>query len=398
MTIDTPSILHDTPPYTAGAYFNSAGASLMSRPVISAMVDHLHRESALGAYGAAAAMATELADLYSAAARLVGCDPDEVSLTEGHASGWSQVIGAMKFSPGDRILVGRSEWGGNYAALTHIARRCGATVEVIPSNEFGEVCLTQLAAMLDDRVRLISLTWLPANGGLINPAAAVGALAQAAGVPFVLDAAQAAGQLPVDVRQLGCDVLTAPGRKWLRGPRGTGLMYVRRGFLAQLIPPVVDQFSAPFSGGDYKLREDARRFETSEACIAARLGLRVAIRSALTLGMDAIEQRIIERAQTLRQKLAGIERVQLHDLGRRQSGLVSFNIPGMPASEVRTRLMSLGVEVGVNGVAFTPLDMQARGLTEIVRASPHLYTTDEDIDRLLATVEGLAKRPFQAPA
>jgi cysteine desulfurase/selenocysteine lyase len=232
----------------------------------------------------------------------------------------------------------------------------------------------------------------------MHPAAAVGALAQAAGVPFVLDAAQAVGQLPVDVRQLGCDVLTAPGRKWLRGPRGTGLMYVRRGFLAQLIPRVVDQFSAPFSGNDYKLRGDTRRFETSEACIAARLGLRVAIRSALTLGMEAIEHQIIERAQTLRQKLAGIERLQLHDLGRRQSGLVSFNIPGMPASEVRARLMSLGVEVGVNGVAFTPLDMQARGLTEIVRASPHLYTTDEDIDRLLAAVNGLAKRPFQARA
>ena len=249
--------------------------------------------------------------------------------------------------------------------------------------------------MLDDRVRLISLTWLPANGGLINPAAAVGALAQVAGVPFVLDAAQAVGQLPVDVRQLGCDVLTAPGRKWLRGPRGTGLMYVRRGFLAQLIPLVVDQFSAPFSGQDYKLRGDARRFETSEACFAARLGLRVAIRSVLALGMEAIEHGIIERAQTLRQGLAGLERVQLHDLGRQQSGLVSFSIHGMPASEVRTRLMSSGVEVGVNGVAFTPLDMQVRGLTDIVRASPHLYTTDEEIERLLAAVGGLAKLPCQ---
>ena len=398
MSIDTPSILRDTPPYTAGAYFNSAGASLMSRPVISAMVDHLHRESALGAYGAAAAVATELADLYSAAAQLLGCDPDEIALTEGHAAGWRQVMSTMQFSPGDRILVGRSEWGGNYAALTHIARRCGAFVEVIPSNEFGEVCLTQLAAMLDERVRLISLTWLPANGGLINPAAAVGALAQAAGVPFVLDAAQAVGQLPIDVRQLCCDVLTAPGRKWLRGPRGTGLMFVRRGFLAQLIPPVVDQFSAPFSGQDYKLREDARRFETSEACFAARLGLRVAIRSVLALGMEAIKLKIIERAQILRQGLSGLERVQMHDLGRQQSGLVSFSIHDMPASEVRTRLMSSGVEVGVNGMAFTPLDMQARGLTDIVRASPHLYTTDEEIERLLAAVEHLGKLPCQVSA
>jgi cysteine desulfurase/selenocysteine lyase len=391
MQINTAQILSQTPAYTAGAYFNSAGASLMSHAVRNAMVEHLHRESAIGAYGAAAAMSAELSELYSLAAQLLGCDSDEIALTEGHASGWRQIIGAMTFSQGDRILVGRSEWGGNYAALAHIAQRYKAIIEVIPSNEFGEVCMEQLKLMLDTRVRLISLTWLPANGGLINPAAEVGALAKLAGIPFILDAAQALGQLPIDVQKIGCDVLTAPGRKWLRGPRGTGLMYVRRGFLSQLIPAVIDQFSAPFSGRDYTLRNDARRFETSEACVAARLGLRKAIQSALTLGIGPIQNKISQHANTIRKGLSSIRHVHLHDLGQHQSGLVSFTVSGMNANDVRTRLMSAGVEVGLNGISLTPLDMQARGLTDILRASPHVYTTREDIEKLLLVTESIAK-------
>lgn len=392
MAIENSNILNETLHYSAGAYFNNAGASLMPCTVVARMTRHLNLESELGAYGAAAAVADELTDLYTASAQLFGCTPGEIALTEGHSAGWREVVGAMHFSPGDRILVGRSEWGGNFAALWHIAKRTGAVVEVIPSNSFGEVCLEKLASMLDTKVKLISLTWLPANGGLINPAAEVGKLAKALGVPYVVDAAQAVGQLPVDVVEIGCDVLTAPGRKWLRGPRGTGLMYVRSDFVSQVIPWMVDQHSAPFTRDQYRLREDARRFETSEACVAARLGLRVAVRGALGIGLEAIRDKVSERAETLRQGLDNIPGVALHDLGRNRSGLVSFTVNGVSADEVKSRLAASGVEVAVNGIAFTPLDMRARGLAEIVRASPHIYTSNNDIECLLRAVEDIVEK------
>jgi cysteine desulfurase/selenocysteine lyase len=379
------------PAYQGGLYFNNAGASLTSQAVIDAVTAHLARESAMGPYAAAQAVADEVADLYACAAKLLGCDADEVALTDSHSRGWGAVVGSMAFGEGDRILVSRSEWGGNYASLMHIARRCGAQVEVMPCDDSGAVCPTQLAAMLDARVRLISLTWLPANGGLVNPAAAVGALARAAGIPFVLDAAQAVGQMPVDVRAIGCDVLTAPGRKWLRGPRGTGLLYVRRDFLARLTPRTFDQLSAPWRDDGYHLRDDARRFETSEASVALRLGLRVALRSALDLGVAAIRQRIIGLADSMRASLGAIDRVQLQDLGRQRSGLVSFTMAGLAPAEVRHRLQAEGIEVALNGVAFTPLDMQARGLTEIVRASPHVYTTEDDVAQLVTAVSRVAR-------
>lgn len=391
-TIDPRTIRAAMPLFKGGLYFNNAGASLMPKTVLDAVTDHLARESAQGAYGAGNEVADQITDLYLAASQLLGCDPDEIALTDSHSRGWGAVVGAMRFNAGDRILVSRSEWGGNYAALTHIARRCGAVVEVVPSDDDGAICVDQLAAMLDDRVRLVALTWLPANGGLVNPAAQVGALTQAAGIAFILDAAQAVGQMPVDVRELGCDVLTAPGRKWLRGPRGTGLLYVRRAFLNKLTPGAVDHFSAPWTGTEYKLRQDTRRFETSEASIALRLGLRMAIRGALSLGLDAIQWRITSLAEAMRSSLAAIENVQIHDLGKQRSGLVSFMVNGMAPVEVRRLLQLAGVEVAVSGTGFTPLDMQARGLTDIIRASPHLYTTQDEIDRLTAAVNEIAMR------
>jgi selenocysteine lyase/cysteine desulfurase len=358
--------------------------------VIDTVVAHLQLESRIGGYAAAMQQQATLDQVYARAAQLLNCDTDEIALTDSHSRGWRNVLSCLQFSKGDRILVARSEWGGNYAALAHMAQRSGASLEVIPATATGEVCLDSLAHMLDERVRLVSLTWLPANGGLIQPAAKVGALTRAAGIPFFLDAAQAVGQLPVDVRALACDVLTTPGRKWLRGPRGTGLLYVRRAFLAALIPPVVDHFTAPFAQGTYTLREDARRFETSEAGVAARLGLGQALEDTLTQGIDNIQRIIVAKSQTIRVALAQIPNVQLRDTGVHQSGLVSFTFDHLNAKTALARLHAHGVEVALNGVAFTPLDMQARGLTDILRASAHTVTTDEDIARLIHAVSTTA--------
>lgn len=372
------------------AYFNHAGASLMSPSVLDTMVAHLQLESRIGGYAAAMHRQAALDQVYARAAQLLNCDTDEVALTDSHSRGWRDVLSCLQFSPGDRILVARSEWGGNYAALAHMAQRSGASLEVIPCTATGEVCLDALAHMLDHHVRLVSLTWLPANGGLIQPAAKVGALTRAAGIPFFLDAAQAVGQLPVDVRALECDVLTTPGRKWLRGPRGTGLLYVRRAFLSALTPPVVDHFTAPFGQGRYTLRPDARRFETSEAGIAARLGLGQALEEALTQGIENIQHSVFAKSQTIRQALAHIPNVQLRDIGLAQSGLVSFTFDHCTAKTAQTRLNAQGIEVALNGLAFTPLDLQARGLTDILRASAHTTTTDTDIDRLIHAVSQIA--------
>jgi len=312
----------------------------------------------------------------------------EIAFVSSGSAGWGAAFAALPaLQRGDRILVGRHEWGGNLATMQRAAQAAGAQVEVIPCAPDGSVCAAALASMIDARVRLVALTWLPANGGLVNPAADIGRVTRAAGVPYFIDAGQALGQMPVDVEALGCDVLKGAARKFLRAPRGTALLYVRQSFLPRLQPAFADVLSAPWQADGYHLREDARRFESGEMPIALLLGLGAALRHALDIGIDTIRARIDALARQLRARLAMLDGVTLHDLGTERSGLVAFTLAGIAAQDVRQALAQRKINVGVNGVAYTPLDMQARGLTDIVRASVSYFTTEEELDTL---VDGLA--------
>jgi selenocysteine lyase/cysteine desulfurase len=245
--------------------------------------------------------------------------------------------------------------------------------------------------MLDERVRLVSLTWLPANGGLVNDAAAIGRITRAAGVPYFVDAGQALGQLPVDVQAIGCDVLKGTARKFLRGPRGTALLYVRRGFVTRLRPAFLDVQSAPWTDGRVTPRADARVFETVEIAVALLAGLGVALREARSTGVERIQRRIARLSTQLRGLLAETPGVTLRDLGTQRSGLVSFTVDGMAAQDVRQHLARQHIVVGANGVSYTPFDMTARGLQGIVRASVNHLNTEDEMHRLAAAVAVLAR-------
>ncbi|APX78037.1 Cysteine desulfurase [Achromobacter insolitus] len=382
-----------TPGTQTTVHFNHAGASLPSAATLQAIQAHLQREATQGPMEAGVASRELTEKARALVARLLNADPAEVALTGGNSPGWGAAFAALEpWLPGDRILVGRHEWGGNLAVMRLKAQRAGATLETIPSDDSGCVDAQALEAMLDERVRLIALTWLPANGGLINPAAAVGSVARRHGIPYFVDAAQAVGQLPVDVAQIGCDVLSGAGRKALRGPRGTGLLYVRRGFLDRLTPAFVDTHSAPLGAdGEPVLRPDAARLESAEASLALRCGLANALQEALDIGLPAIRARIDATAESLRTELAAIPGITVLDQGQERSGLVSFNVAGQDAVSVQRAMAAQGITIGSNGVPYTPLDMQARGLTQIARASVSYLTNDAEIDRLLQGLRTLAR-------
>jgi len=288
-SIDLAAERRDTPGVAHRAHFNNAGAALMPRQVLQAVTDHLSRESEIGGYEAAAEQAARLDRIYDSIAMLVGAHRDEISIAENATVAWQRAFCSMDFQPGDRILTTSAEFAANYIAFLQIARRNGVSVEVVPDDDSGALDPGGLDRMIDGRVRLIAITWIPTNGGLINPATEVGRIARAHGIPYLLDACQAIGQMPVDVEALGCDMLTATGRKFLRAPRGTGFLYIRRALLERTEPSMLDLFGAKVVDlGSYELRPDARRFETWETNYSTRLGLGAAADYALALGLEAI--------------------------------------------------------------------------------------------------------------
>lgn len=387
---DIDRLLADTPGVAHRIHLNNAGAALMPRPVLAAMTGYLTRESEIGGYEAAAEAAPSLDAVYDSVARLIGASRDEIALTENATVAWQMAFYSLAFKPGDRILTARAEYAANYVAFLQVAKRTGAVIDVIPDDADGRLDPDALRTMIDDRVKLIAITWVPTNGGLINPAAAVGAIARQHNIPYLLDACQAVGQMPVDVEALQCDMLSATGRKFLRGPRGSGFLYVREALLKRLEPPMIDHFAAPWVARDrYELRPDARRFENWENNYAARLGLGVAIDYALAIGLPAIEARCRELSGHLRQALARIAGVTLHDLGPDPAAIVTFSVAGHEADAIKAGLTKAGINVSVSAPSSTLLDAEARHLPALARASPHYYNTVDEIDRMAAEVQRL---------
>ena len=389
MTIDVAAARRDTPGVERVIHFNNCGAALMPRPVIAAVDTHLRLESEIGGYEAEARAADALEGAYGAVARLIGAGADEIALVENATRAWDMAFYAFDFRPGDRILTAMAEYASNYIAFLQVARRTGAVVEPVPDDADGQLDVEALARMIDDRVRLIAVTHVPTNGGLVNPAAAIGRVARAAGVPFLLDACQSVGQMPVDVEAIGCDMLSATGRKFLRGPRGTGFLYVRRPWIERLEPPFLDLRAATWTTPErYEIRADARRFETWESFVAGRLGLAAAADYATGLGLDAIWARVRELADTLRARLATLPGARVRDLGRTRCGIVTFTIDGRDPEEIKTTLGRAGINATTSSAASTRLDMTRRRLDKVVRLGVHYYNTETEIDRLVAALGG----------
>jgi cysteine desulfurase/selenocysteine lyase len=380
---------------TAGSehstFFNNAGASLQPRPVVARVIEHLRLEEQVGGYEAADRVADELAAVYGSVARLLHCAPEEIALQENATRAWEMAFYSLRFAPGDRIVTAANEYASNYIAFLQVAQRTGAEISVVESDAAGEVDLEALRNLLDDRVKLIALTHVPTNGGLVQPAARVGELARAAGIPFLLDACQSAGQMHLDVDALGCDMLSATGRKYLRGPRGTGFLYVRNALLGQMDPPTLDLHAATWvAQGKFEVRSDAKKFETWESAAATRLGLGVAIEYALALDLQKIERRVQHLAARLREQLAQVKGVTVRDLGRVRSGIVTFTCNGHSPGEVMQRLKAKGIAVRTIERSSARIDMEQRGLDELVRASVHYYNTEAEIERLCAAVRAIS--------
>ncbi|MEV8544207.1 N-methyl-L-tryptophan oxidase [Streptomyces sp. NPDC051572] len=377
-----------TPGSFTGHHFNSAGAALLANGTVEAVIDHLRAESLSGGYEAAKHAAPALEAVYARTAELLGARLEEVALVESATAGWQRAVSALRLRPGDRVLAARSSYVSSALHLLSVERDHGVLVELLPNGPDGAVDLEALeAALRAGPAALVTAAHVPTSSGLVEPAAGIGALAGAHGVPFLLDATQSLGQLPVDMGVIGCDLLIGTGRKFLRGPRGTGLLAVRRPLLDRLTPEAPDVRGARWTAErSWELVPDAKRFELWEAAHALRLGLGAALTDLGTLGVDTVARHLASLAATLRQHLSALPGVHVTDPPAAGGAIVTFVIDGLDASEVQRQLAYRRVHLIAVPAGHGRWDMDHRGLTKVVRASVHVYNDEDDLHALVEAV------------
>jgi cysteine desulfurase / selenocysteine lyase len=390
--IDVDRARAETPGCEHVIHLNNAGSALMPQPVLDAAVGHLELEARIGGYEAHDANADAIERFYGATAALIGGAPEEIAFVSSATRAWDMAFYSFRFERGDRILTSVADYISNYLAFIQTAERTGVEVLTVPNDEHGQLSVDGLREAVDERVKLIAVTHVPTNGGLVNPIAEVGAIAREAEIPYLVDACQAAGQLPLDVEAIGCDALSATGRKFLRGPRGTGFLYVRSELLERLDPPLIDMRAADWVAPDrYELRRDGRRFEEWEQDYSGKVGLGRAIDYALEWGVEAIWERVRDLGARLRAQLAELDGVTVRDVGEERCAIVTFDVAEVPADRVMETLRHRGINVSVSATSSAVIESLERGLPDLVRASPHYYNTDEELDRLVQSVRIAAR-------
>jgi cysteine desulfurase / selenocysteine lyase len=323
-------------------------------------------------------------------AKLIGAEADEVAFVENATRAWDLAFYSLDFKPGDRILTCVSEYSSNYISYLQVAKKTGAEVVVVPDDNYGQIDLGALERAIDKRTKLVSISHVPTQGGLVQPAEAVGKIVNDAGVLYLLDACQSVGQLPVDVRKVGCDFLSMTGRKYLRGPRGTGFLYAKRATTRHIEPLLLDNHAAKWTDDNaYTVRDDARRFENWERYFAGVIGLKVAADQANELGMEPIWARLRELADGLRARLSTVKGVTLTDLGKVKGAIVTFAVAGKDHNELKAKLREQAINVSVSTQFSSRLDIKGRGLLNVMRASVHVYNTEEELDRFAAALAAI---------
>ncbi len=385
----------ETPAVRQGlVHLNNAGASLMPDPVLDAVRSHLDREVALGGYEAAAAAAAEIEAAYADVARLLGAAPRNVAFVENATVAFSQALSALDPGPGDVILTSRNDYVSNQLAYLSLARRRG--VEVVRADDLPEGGVDPQSVrerIGERRPTLVALTWVPTNSGLVQDAEAVGVACEEAGVPYLLDACQAVGQIPIDVDRLRCDFLSATSRKFLRGPRGSGFLFVSdRTLDAGMHPLLPDLRGATWTGEDrLELAPDARRFENWEFAWALVLGTGAAARYALDVDVEEGGRRAAELAARFRAAVADSDSVRVLDRGAALCAIATVAVAGRDAGDLVTELREWGINTSSADRTAAVLDMDDKGASSIVRVSPHYYNTEREVDTAASALLSLVE-------
>jgi selenocysteine lyase/cysteine desulfurase len=382
----------DTPGCANQIHFDNASSGLMPRGVLDAMIAHLNREANLGGYQSADDAEAAVREAYANVARVLGTQARNIAIVENSTVAFFQALSAFDFKLGDVIVTTRNDYISNQLAYLSLARRNGVEVRRAADRSSGGADPQSVKELLcDPRVRLLAVTWVPTNSGLMQPVETLGEIAEAAGVPYLVDGCQAVAQIPVDVARLHCDFFSGTARKFLRGPRGIGFLYVSdRALKRGDFPLYIDMRGADWVSADsFAPAPDARRFENWEFAYSLVLGLGEAARYALEVGLERGGRRARQLAAMLREKLSELPGIRVLDRGSELAAIVTIEVAGWDATELSKLLRRRGINSSASLREYAVIDMDEKRAASALRLSPHYYNTEEEVDQVVETLRAV---------
>jgi selenocysteine lyase/cysteine desulfurase len=384
--INTEALRTDTPGCREKVHFNNAGASLMPETVIESIENYIRVEASLGGYEAADHKATEINGFYESAARLLNSKASNIAFTSSATNSYARALSCIPFEKGDKVLIANEDYISNQLAFLSLQKRWNIQLVRAASLPEGGVDVEDMKRLMDKHIpRLVSLTHVPTNSGLVQPVEQVGQLCRERDIPYLVDACQSVGQFPVDVQKIQCDFLSATFRKFLRGPRGTGFLYVSEAILKKNWEPLfIDMRGADWTGdNEYKIRADARRFEDWELPYALLLGSKSALDYALSVGLENIQARNKILCERFRHGTGTIKGLALLDLGKERCSIITVRIPRWQPKDLLEALRKQNINTSISYRNFALIDFEKKGVDWALRVSPHYFNTEEEIDILL---------------
>ncbi|MBO9634514.1 MAG: aminotransferase class V-fold PLP-dependent enzyme [Chitinophagaceae bacterium] len=382
-------------------HFNNAGAGLMPDIVTKAQLDHIILESQIGGYEAAALQQSTIRSFYHQCALLLNCKPSNIAFTASATDSYTRALSSIPFTKGDIILTDCDDFVSNQIQFLSLQKRFGIEIMHIQNAAIGGVDLNDLKHKLyKHKPKLLAITHIPTNSGLIQPVEEIAIIyaeyknAYPDITWYILDACQSAGQTKLDTQQLQCDFLSITCRKFLRGPRGTGALYISdRTLLAGLEPLFIDMRGAEWIEKDlYRQQPDGRRFEDWEFAYSTVTGTSAAIQYCLNIGVERIEKQVRLLSDWMRKKLSEIDAIRILDRGPEQGGLVTFHIHHGDPVQMVEGLHKRKINVVPSYRAFGVLDFDEKSVKWAIRASPHYYNTVEEIELFADAVRDMTKR------
>lgn len=390
--MDVNKIREDTPGCEDKIFVNSAGSSLVPIAVAKTVSEYLAQETLYGGYHLSDQYSDEIASFYSEASKLINCKPENIAFMTSATDAYTKALSSIKLSKGDVILTTDDDYVSNFMHFYSLKNHYG--IEVIRSRTFsnGDLDVEHFESLIvENKPKVVSVTFIPTNSGLVQDAYSIGDLCEQYGVIYLLDACQAVGQINVDVTELKCDFLSTTGRKFLRGPRGTGFLYVSDKILKNNYAPMyLDMRGANWVNPDkYELFGGAQRFELWEMSYALLLGLKEAIKHCNQVGLNLIQ----DYNSIIRDRLVGgldsLKDVALYDKGSQRSNIVTFKKEGLTNEEIKRKLDEQNVYCSISTRSSAMFDFDKKSIEGAVRLSPHYFNTTEEMDKLIEIIDSL---------